>query len=268
MRLFFLGTSGSEGIPCPGCHCPSCQEARSQSAFERRPTAVLIIGLKGEALLVDAGLDVVPFVDGLSLAGVLLTHWHADHLTGLPRLSWHKRPIPFLAPPVKRPPFILKTGLRSLCPKPFEPYSLGGFKVFAYPLSHAGVPTWGYFILEEETDQRLAILWDTKGCPLQSRRFLERHRPHLALVDATYPPGKGALNHNSLDEAADLGLSLASEVFLTHISHNNWPTLMIERYLAIHYPYDPVALAYDGLKHDLSVSLRSSLRFPAPAGII
>ncbi len=258
MKIFFLGTSGSEGIPCPGCHCPSCEEARRQTVFRRQPSALLVFTERGEALLVDAGMDVTPLIDGLPLGGVLLTHWHADHFSGLARLSWHQAPLPIAAPtsPLAKAVIAPRGTLKS--PRPFEPFRLAGLEITPFPLNHAGFPTYGYLLREEETDHRLAILWDTKGCPPESLSLFEK-KATLALVDATYAPEVSAANHNNLEEAISLGLSLAEEVFLTHISHNNWPALLIETYLATHCPHEPVALAYDGLKHELAVSLKNSL---------
>ncbi len=206
----------------------------------------------------DAGCDVATFLEEGSLKGVLLTHWHADHWVGLTRLSWTPKPLPFLCPePEKTPPFF-KRGLVPLKKRPFLAEEWGKFKIYPIPLRHT-VPTWGYLV-EDTAGHRVALLWDTKGLPSETFSFLLRFKVDLAVVDSTYPPSVNAPNHNNLTEAVETGLAVAREVFLTHLSHQTWPPLLLEEYLHLKFPQKAVALAFDGLKHDLSYPLELSLR--------
>ncbi len=258
MRLHFLGTGGSEGIPCLWCRCEHCETARLQPAFKRYPTAVLLLGEDNQALLIDAGTDINHYLEEVRLRGVLLTHWHTDHWVGLPRLSWTPRPLPLLCPEPERAREFLKKGLVPLKKLPFSAEEWGPFRLYSLPLNHS-LPTWGYFV-EDQKGKKVAFLWDTKGLPAESLAFLKRRRPHLAVVDATYPPGTEARNHHNVSEAVALGLEVAEEVFLTHFSHKNWTPPQLEEFIAHHYPFKPVALAYDGLKHDLAQPLSLSLQ--------
>jgi len=257
LQLHFLGTGGSEGIPCLWCRCEHCQEARLQPAFRRLPTAVLLQE-DDQALLIDAGTDINHHLEKIHLLGVLLTHWHTDHWVGLPRLSWTPRPLPFLCPEPEKAKEFLKKGLVPLKGAPFCAENWGPFRLYPLPLNHS-VLTWGYFI-EHTSGQKVALLWDTKGLPPESLAFLRYRKVHLAVVDATYPPGTQPKNHNNLEEAIALGLEVADGVLLTHFSHKNWPPQRLEEFLSLRYPFDPVALAYDGLKHDLDQPLAHSLR--------
>ncbi|QJA06000.1 MBL fold metallo-hydrolase [Thermosulfurimonas marina] len=258
MQIFFLGTGGSEGLPCPHCFCDHCREARKYPLFRRVPSAVLVLNARGEALLVDAGTDVAEVCDGLNLQGVLLTHWHADHYAGLFRLGWSPHPLPLVSPEPGRGRKLLPKGLKERRGAPLKALELGSFRIFPLSLKHT-VPTWGYLV-EDEEGHSVAFLWDTKGLPLETEAFLRRYRPHLAVVDATYPPEIQAENHNNLREAAEIGLSLAHEVLLTHISHQNHSPFFLEEYLGRAFPQSPVALAYDGLKHSLAYPLSLSLK--------
>ena len=84
MRVTFLGTGTSTGVPVIGCDCRTC---RSSDAKDRRWRPSIYIQLDdGLSVLVDASPDLraqalrfdVPRVDL-----ILLTHSHADHVLGL-----------------------------------------------------------------------------------------------------------------------------------------------------------------------------------------
>ena len=84
MKLTFLGTGTSTGVPQIGCDCEVC---RSEDPRDKRlRTAALIETDGGERLLIDCGPDFraqmlsVPFG---RLDGVLITHHHYDHTGGL-----------------------------------------------------------------------------------------------------------------------------------------------------------------------------------------
>ena len=79
MKLTFLGTGTSHGIPVIGCHCPVCTSSdphdnryRSSILIEKGDTKVIIdTGCEFRLQALRCGLD--------SLDGVLYTHAHADH---------------------------------------------------------------------------------------------------------------------------------------------------------------------------------------------
>ena len=83
MKLTFLGTGTSSGVPVMGCHCAVCD---SQDPHDKRfRTAALLEG-DGVRILIDAGPDIrmqlMPFHFS-PLDAVLLTHVHYDHVGGL-----------------------------------------------------------------------------------------------------------------------------------------------------------------------------------------
>lgn len=83
MKLTFLGTGTSQGVPVIGCRCAVC---RSADPRDRRLRTSAMIETAGRRLIVDAGPDFryqmlragVERIDG-----ILLTHKHKDHIGGL-----------------------------------------------------------------------------------------------------------------------------------------------------------------------------------------
>jgi phosphoribosyl 1,2-cyclic phosphate phosphodiesterase len=84
LKITFLGTGTSHGVPMIGCDCATC---RSEDPRDRRwRPSILVETDAGHSLLVDAGPDLrmqaltfgVRRVDA-----VLFTHGHADHILGV-----------------------------------------------------------------------------------------------------------------------------------------------------------------------------------------
>ena len=83
MKLIFLGTGTSFGIPQVGCTCAVCH---SDDPRDRRTRVGAIVELPAGRLLIDTPpeLRLQLIANGVDLAdAVLFTHDHADHTHGL-----------------------------------------------------------------------------------------------------------------------------------------------------------------------------------------
>ncbi|MCA1555569.1 MAG: MBL fold metallo-hydrolase [Acidobacteria bacterium] len=83
MKLTFLGTGTSTGVPSIGCECATC---RSDDSRDKRLRVSILIEHGGETVLVDTSSDFrqQALRQGLRrLDAVLITHCHADHIFGL-----------------------------------------------------------------------------------------------------------------------------------------------------------------------------------------
>lgn len=83
MRLTFLGTGTSTGVPSIGCSCETC---RSDDPRDKRLRVSILLEHDDKKILVDTSIDFrqqalrakIGYVDA-----VLITHCHVDHVFGL-----------------------------------------------------------------------------------------------------------------------------------------------------------------------------------------
>lgn len=83
MKLTFLGTGTSQGVPVIGCDCPVCTSADPR---DQRLRSSVLVSIGGTNILIDSGPDLrqqmlrarVHHIDA-----ILLTHEHNDHVIGL-----------------------------------------------------------------------------------------------------------------------------------------------------------------------------------------
>ncbi|MCR4658790.1 MAG: MBL fold metallo-hydrolase [Bacteroidales bacterium] len=84
MKLTFLGTGTSQGVPVIACRCSVCTSTDTRDRHLR--TSALVETNCGENILIDIGPD---FREQMlrqhvtHLEGILITHAHRDHVAGL-----------------------------------------------------------------------------------------------------------------------------------------------------------------------------------------
>ena len=83
LKLTFLGTGTSQGVPVIGCGCDVC---RSADPRDNRLRTSAMVEIGESRFIIDAGPDfrVQMLREGVShISAILLTHKHKDHIGGI-----------------------------------------------------------------------------------------------------------------------------------------------------------------------------------------
>ncbi len=255
MKLTFLGTGTSSGVPQLGCTCEVCtsadprdQRTRVGAAVETDDGAIILIDTPPELRiqLLRAGITHVD--------AVLYTHGHADHTHGIDDLRaftvLQREHLPVYGArdtlagltrkfdyifddAIKALPGTYKPQARAIELEPARPTRIAGVEVTAVPVPHGPVTVFAYRI------GALAYVTDAKRVPAGAVALLRGARVlvHNALSE---PPHPSHLSHGeALEVAREIG---AERTYLTHLTHDNFHAA-----LAARLP-DGVEPAYDGLQ--------------------
>ena len=255
MKVSFLGSGTSHGVPMIGCKCRVCQSSDSR---DRRLRASIWLHDEQRSIIIDVGPDfreqvlraAVPRLDA-----VLLTHTHADHLNGIDDLrvfsKMSQRHIPLYASEedcdfirshfeyiFSDADFSLNWGIpriELMCLN--GSFRLLGLDVSPIELRHGHRPSTGYRFGD------FAYLTDCNDIPPHSLEALRGVRT-LVIDGLKWTPHP---THFSIPEALEAIAPLSPErVFITHICHN-----VSHREDSAKLP-ENVFLAYDGLSFDVA----------------
>ncbi len=83
MKITFLGTGTSQGIPVIGCECEVCQSSDDK---DKRLRTSILVETNGKKIVVDVGPDFrqqMLRAKVKKIDGIVLTHEHTDHIIGL-----------------------------------------------------------------------------------------------------------------------------------------------------------------------------------------
>ena len=261
MKLVFLGSGTSHGIPVIGCACPVC---RSPDPCDTRTRASLyVLGRGGERLVIDTGPEfrLQALRAGITrLDGVLLTHAHADHLHGLDdiRPLSREKPLsiygngPALQEMRERFAYVFHEtqaggGKPKLRPVYVTgPFSIGGLAITPLPVKHGAVDVLGWKI-EERLGGSLVYITDVSAIPAASLAA----KPDMLILGAIRMAAHPT--HFTFEQALDAARSMgAPRVYLTHLSHEH-SHREIEAYCAASYRHSGEAgPARDGLELEFS----------------
>lgn len=256
MRLVFLGTGTSYGVPQIGCDCRTC---KSTDPRDRRTRTAALIESGGRRLLIDTPpelrLQLVTACVG-SVDAVLFTHAHADHVHGIDDLraisARQRAPLDVygaastLAELEHRFSYIFDgtpplpgTRKPELVAHRLEPDSeaeIAGLRVRTLALPHGDRTVLGYRV------GPVAYVTDAKAIPAEA---IARLAGLEVLVLNALLPRPHPL-HLSVPEAVAAAQQIgARRTFLTHLTHDAPHAELAARLPA------GIAPAYDGLVIDL-----------------
>ena len=254
MKLTFLGTGTSFGVPQLGCGCEVC---RSTDPRDKRTRVGAVVETDGGAVIL---IDTPPELRLQLLAtritrvdAVLFTHLHADHTHGIDdlraitaRRDTHlpmygsADPLDGLAQKfdyifddrIRPAPGTSKPQGRAIVLAPGLPTRIADVEVIAVPVPHGPVTVFGYRI------GPLAYVTDAQSMPDSAIGALRGARVLVinALFHTPHP------SHLSVSEAVDAAQRIGAEMtYLTHLTHENFHAALEAELPA------GIAPAYDGL---------------------
>ena len=233
MKLTFLGTGTSFGVPQIGCHCRVC---RSSDPRDRRTRVGAVVETDGgvqvlidtppelRLQLVTAGIDKVD--------AVLITHEHADHTHGMDDLRAitvrRDSPLPVYAAAETHAalalkfPYIFDDRMRPL-PGTSKPegtartitpgtaFNVGDAEILPFAVPHGNVTCLGFRI------GPIAYITDAKRIPDDVLQLISGVKALVinALFRVEHP------THLSIPEAVRVARAVGAErTFLTHLTHD------------------------------------------------
>lgn len=254
MKVYFLGTGTSQGIPVIGSDHPVCL---SHDTKDKRLRVSALVSWENHCFAIDCGPDFrqqMLAANCRKLDGILFTHEHADHTAGLDDIrpfNFRQGPMPVYAHKrvieslQRRFDYIFETENRY----PGAPSVLvtevindnelliGGKKLTPINVWHADLQVFGYRIDD------FAYLTDVKSVDTEEAEKLKGVK--VLVVNALRIELHSS--HFNLDEAlAFIKLINPERAYLTHISHHMGFHEEVQKMLP-----ENVFLAYDNLEIEI-----------------
>lgn len=252
MKVIFLGTGTSQGVPVIGCECPTCQ---SSDFRDKRLRSSILVQVNNKNIVIDSGPDFryqMLRENIKHLEAIIFTHEHKDHTGGLDDIRSYnylsKKPMDIYAElrvqaslkmeysyvfNDNKYPGVPEVVLHTISEEPFWIHDI---KIIPIRLLHHRLPILGFRI------HNMAYLTDIKYiAPKEKEKLIGckylivsglRKENHIA--------------HFSIQEAIELIDEIKPEKgFITHISHQLGLYAQVSKELPKN-----IYLAYDRLTID------------------
>ena len=253
MKIIFLGTGTSQGVPLIACTCNVCLSSHSK---DKRLRSSILIEEKGKTFVVDTGPDFRQQMlreNITQLDAVLFTHEHKDHIAGFDDIR----------------------AFNFICKKKMDVYASARVqeairREFAYIFSdfkYPGIPEINLFLLENKS----TVIQDVTVLPIEVMHyklpvfgFRVNDFTYItdvnAISDTEKEKIKGSkvlvlsalrrephISHFNLEQAVEMVKELKPEkAYFTHISHQLGLHEDVQKELPAN-----IELAYDGLTLEL-----------------
>lgn len=250
LKITFLGTGTSSGIPLIGCTCPVCT---STDPKDKRLRSSILVESATTTIVVDTTPDFryqMLRIHNTKLDAVLFTHPHKDHTAGLDDVRaynfFQHKPMDVYANSLtaealmrefayafadKKYPGVPQINLYTIDESPFE---VGDIPIQPFTVWHHKMPVFGYkfgkftYITDaNKIDDNVKTLIKDSDVLVVNALRKEQH-----------------ISHFTLNEAVELTEELAiPKAYFTHISHQLGKHEDVEKTLppGIHLAYDNLA---------------------------
>ena len=255
VKLTFLGTGTSCGVPTIGCQCYTCS---SPDVHDKRLRCSALFETATTRVLIDCGPDFrqqmmnQPF---RKIDGILITHAHYDHMGGMDDIRPYCQfgEINVYADPIAcqgmlqmlpycfaehRYPGVPAIQLREI--HPHEPLCIGDLDIMPFQVMHHDLPILGFRIHETGAGEQGTLVYITDMKTIDDGELDYAKGASVLVVNALRQ--KPHHSHQTVDEAVSFVRRVgARQTWLIHSSHD------IGRHEEVNasLPKD-IQLAYDG----------------------
>lgn len=253
LKITFLGTGTSQGIPLIGCQCSVCQ---SSNSLDKRLRTSIHVQYNDTSIIVDSGPDFRQQclrANIQQLDALIFTHGHKDHTAGFDDI----RAFNYIQK--KDIDVYLDERVEQILRKDFdyvfsdfkypgvpeaklhridkEPFNVGEVKIMPIEVFHYKLPVLGFRI------DNFTYITDVNQIPPPE---MEKIRGTEYLVLTALRKEKH-ISHFTLEESLEVIKEInPKKAYLTHISHQ----LGLHNEVSSELP-DNVVLAFDGLEIDI-----------------
>ena len=249
MKITFLGTGTSQGVPVIACGCHVCT---STDPHDKRLRSSILIEGDGKTIVVDSGPDFryqMLRAGVKHLDGIVFTHEHKDHIAGMDDIRAFnfrqqsaidiyatervqkslEREFYYIFAEVKYPG-IPEIKMHTIG---LHPFCIGSIKFIPIEVMHYKLPVLGFRIND------FTYITDAKTISEQEKEKIKGSR--ILVINALQK--QSHISHFTYDEAIAFAQEMGAETtYFTHISHR------LGRHAEISVELPPgIELAYDGL---------------------
>jgi phosphoribosyl 1,2-cyclic phosphate phosphodiesterase len=251
LKITFLGTGTSTGIPMIACGCAVCTSTHKK---DKRLRSSILVQSEKTTLVVDTTPDFryqMLRADVKNLDAVLFTHPHKDHIAGLDDVRaynyFQEQPMQIYANPMtidalmrefayafadKKYPGVPNLELNTIG---LEPFLIGDIPILPVQVWHLKMPVFGF--------RFGAFTYITDANKIDEPEKEKIRGSQVIVLNALRR--EKHISHYTLDEAVELVQELnVPEAYFTHISHQLGKHHDIEKSLpqGIHLGYDGMIL--------------------------
>ncbi len=253
MKITFLGTGTSQGVPVIACECEVC---KSLNTCDKRLRTSILISDADHNIVIDSGPDFrqqMLRAQVKRLNAIVFTHEHKDHIAGMDDIRAFnykqqqemaiyatervqeslRREFYYIFSDIKYP------GLPQVKFKTItnSPFNIDGINFNPVEVMHYKLPVLGFRINDFTYITDAKTIADTEKEKIKGSKILVLN----ALQKESH------VSHFTYDEAIDFALEInAEQTYFTHISHRLGKHQNIEKELPPN-----IKLAYDGLELEI-----------------
>lgn len=254
MKITFLGTGTSQGVPVIACDCEVC---RSKNKKDKRLRTSIMLTIEGKNYVIDTGPDFRQQMlthNVRDLEAIIYTHSHKDHIAGMDDVRafnfkakgrameiWADENVQaalkrefYYVFEAQKYPGVPRVNLNTIESDPFE---IQNIQFIPIDVLHYKMPVKAYRIND------VAYVTDANYIAQEEKKKLQ----NLDVLVLNALRKEPHISHFNLEEALELINELQPKrAYLTHISH----------YMGLHDEVskdlpDNVAIAYDGLEVEI-----------------